>query len=50
LILDGAHNPAAAAALVATWREEFGEEKAALIFGSMQDQEQARCLRCRRRL
>jgi dihydrofolate synthase / folylpolyglutamate synthase len=37
--LDGAHNPAAAAVLVETWREEFGEERAVLIFGSMQDKE-----------
>ena len=33
LVLDIAHNPAAAEALAATWREEFGDQKARLIFG-----------------
>lgn len=35
LILDGAHNPAAAAALRGTWQSEFGEEKAHLVFGAV---------------
>ncbi len=35
LILDGAHNPAAAAVLRRTWVEEFGEEKAHLVFGAV---------------
>lgn len=30
-VLDGAHNPAAAAALAATWQEIFGERRATLI-------------------
>lgn len=35
LILDGAHNPAAARMLVETWREEFGEERATIILGAI---------------
>ncbi len=35
-IIDGAHNNEGAAAFVATWREEFGEEKATIIFGSVE--------------
>jgi dihydrofolate synthase/folylpolyglutamate synthase len=38
-ILDGAHNPAAAAALVETWREVFPNEKATIILGVMRDKE-----------
>ena len=34
LILDGAHNPAAAGVLVETWREEFGEAQATVILGA----------------
>ncbi len=35
LILDGAHNPAAAAVLRQTWQEECGGEKAHLVFGAV---------------
>lgn len=35
LILDGAHNPQGAGTLARTWREEFGGEKAALLFGAV---------------
>ncbi len=35
LILDGAHNPAAARVLVETWREEFGEERATVVLGAV---------------
>jgi dihydrofolate synthase/folylpolyglutamate synthase len=35
LILDGAHNPAAAEVLCRTWRDEYGEEKAHLVFGAV---------------
>lgn len=38
-ILDGAHNPHAAAQLAATWREEFGDDRATLIFGAMRDKD-----------
>lgn len=34
LVLDGAHNPDAAATLAATWKQEFGDQKAKLIFGA----------------
>ncbi len=35
IVIDGAHNPAAVQALVATWKEEFGNgEKATVIFGA----------------
>ena len=37
MILDGAHNPAAARCLVETWREVFGETKATLVLGVLQD-------------
>jgi dihydrofolate synthase/folylpolyglutamate synthase len=37
LILDAAHNPHAAEALVKTWRTEFPKKKASIIFGSVED-------------
>ena len=45
LIVDGAHNPAAAAALVEIWREMYPGEKAALIFGALQDKDAYAVLR-----
>lgn len=39
LILDGAHNPAAATQLAATWREQFGDERATLILGILADKD-----------
>ncbi|MBS0659538.1 MAG: bifunctional folylpolyglutamate synthase/dihydrofolate synthase [Verrucomicrobia bacterium] len=41
LVLDGAHNPAAAALLVDLWREEFGTERATVIFAAMRDKDVA---------
>ena len=38
-VIDGAHNPHAAAQLAATWREEFGDEKAVLILGILADKD-----------
>lgn len=35
LIVDGAHNPAAAAVLRQTWQAEFNDEKARLVFGAV---------------
>jgi dihydrofolate synthase/folylpolyglutamate synthase len=35
LIVDGAHNPAAAAVLRQTWHAEFNDEKARLVFGAV---------------
>ena len=37
IVVDGAHNPAAARCLVKTWREVFGETKATLVLGILQD-------------
>lgn len=37
IVLDGAHNPAAAARLAQTWREHFGAERATIIAGILQD-------------
>ena len=37
IIVDGAHNPAAARCLVETWRETFGDAKATLVLGILQD-------------
>ncbi len=45
LILDGAHNLHAARQLVATWHEEFGNQKCRLIFGALSDKEPERLLR-----
>ncbi len=38
-VLDGAHNPAAARQLAATWREIHGDAKAALIVGILRDKD-----------
>jgi dihydrofolate synthase / folylpolyglutamate synthase len=39
IILDGAHNPAAARCLVETWRECVGSAKASVIFGGLCDKD-----------
>ncbi|MGJ8672228.1 bifunctional folylpolyglutamate synthase/dihydrofolate synthase [Rubritalea sp.] len=39
IIIDGAHNPHAADALVATWKSEFPNQKATLVFGAVDDKE-----------
>lgn len=40
MILDGAHNPAAAVRLVETWREEFGPDaRATVILASLRDKD-----------
>jgi dihydrofolate synthase / folylpolyglutamate synthase len=41
VVLDGAHNPHGARALVAAWREVFGAEKAQIIFGAVAQKDQA---------
>jgi len=41
LVIDGAHNIPAAEALVATWREAFGQRKARLVFGALRDKNPA---------
>jgi len=35
LVVDGAHNPHGAAAAVRTWQQEYGAEKAVVIFGAV---------------
>jgi dihydrofolate synthase/folylpolyglutamate synthase len=39
LIVDGAHNPAAAEALVETWCELHPGEKASIVFGALEDKD-----------
>jgi dihydrofolate synthase / folylpolyglutamate synthase len=39
IVLDGAHNPAAAKCLVETWRECVGPEMATIIFGGLLDKD-----------
>lgn len=39
VILDGAHNPAAARRLAETWREEYKEQKATVILGALEDKD-----------
>ncbi|MBV9657278.1 MAG: bifunctional folylpolyglutamate synthase/dihydrofolate synthase [Verrucomicrobia bacterium] len=42
IILDGAHNPAAARRLAQTWREEYGDsERASIILGLLRDKDAA---------
>ena len=41
LILDGAHNEAAAARLVQTWRECYGEERPVVLLGVLRDKDVA---------
>jgi dihydrofolate synthase/folylpolyglutamate synthase len=36
VVLDGAHNPAAAEALAATWRRQFGEKRCTLLFSTVE--------------
>ena len=38
-VLDGAHNPHSARALVTTWREQFGSEKVPMVFGMLRDKD-----------
>lgn len=39
VVIDGAHNPAAARVLAQTWRERFGDQKAAIVFGAVEDKD-----------
>ncbi len=39
IVLDGAHNPASARRLTETWREVFGDKRATLILGVLQDKD-----------
>ncbi len=50
VVLDAAHNPHGAAVLAATWREEFGDDRATLIFGAASDKDATGMLRLLRPL
>jgi dihydrofolate synthase/folylpolyglutamate synthase len=39
IIIDGAHNPAGAAVLAKTWREQFGDEHATIILAVLADKD-----------
>ena len=39
IVLDGAHNPASARRLAETWREIYGDKRATLILGVLQDKD-----------
>lgn len=41
IVIDGAHNPAGASALQQTWRETFGDERAALVLAILQEKDAA---------
>lgn len=41
LVLDGAHNPAAAEVLAATWRQVFGKQAACLVFSAVEGKDLA---------
>jgi dihydrofolate synthase/folylpolyglutamate synthase len=41
IIIDGAHNPAGAAVLAKTWREQFREERATIILALLRDKDVA---------
>ena len=41
VVIDGAHNPAGARVAAQAWREEFGNKKAALVFGLLRDKDAA---------
>lgn len=47
-VIDGAHNREAVETLVATWREVYGETKAALVFGALRDKDAGQLLRALR--
>ena len=44
-VIDGAHNEHSAEALVSTWIEVFGNQKASIVFGALLDKEYANMLR-----
>lgn len=44
LIIDGAHNPHSMARLIATWQQQFPQEKAHLIFGAVAGKEHSTSL------
>ncbi len=45
IVIDGAHNPAAAEILAQTWREEFGHDRAIVILAVLRDKNAAEIIR-----
>jgi len=45
LVIDGAHNPDAARVLVETWREQFPQQQAQVVFGGVAGKDTAAVLR-----
>jgi dihydrofolate synthase/folylpolyglutamate synthase len=45
IVLDGCHNPHAAAQLLVNWRDAYGMEKATVIFGALGDKDYSAMLR-----
>lgn len=45
IIVDGAHNEHSAEALLSTWHEVFGQQKATIVFGALRDKEYGVMLR-----
>jgi dihydrofolate synthase / folylpolyglutamate synthase len=45
IVLDGCHNPHAAAQLLVNWRDAYGKEKATVIFGALGDKDYSAMLR-----
>jgi dihydrofolate synthase / folylpolyglutamate synthase len=39
IIMDGAHNPAGMETLLQTWREYFGDDRAIIVFATLQDKD-----------
>ncbi len=44
IIIDGAHNEHSVGALVSTWNEVFGDERACIVFGALKDKNYASML------
>ncbi len=45
IVIDGAHNPAGTEILLQTWRENFGDDRAIVIFATLQDKDYNAMLR-----
>lgn len=45
IVIDGAHNEHSTGALVSTWNEVFGDERASIVFGALEDKDYASMLR-----
>ena len=45
IVVDGAHNPSASRQLARTWRERFGDRRAAIVFGAVADKKPEEMIR-----